>query len=88
MSLTTLPTTNVGQYEYYALHQRSVKRADTDIANNGLDQQRVYYYDASWRIVEEQIDDDYVNNPGDNRRAEELWGVRYIDDPRCGSSGP
>lgn len=81
VALATDPETVIGEYEYYPLHWRSVKRADTTTVHNGLDQKRVFYYDSSWRIVEERIDDNYLSSAGDNRLAEQFWGTRYIDDP-------
>ncbi len=44
----------VGEYEYNALHWRTVKRASTAEVpeeESGPDQQRVMYYDAAWRFV-------------------------------------
>lgn len=38
------------------------------------------YYSAAWQLIEEQIDNDYVNDPGVNRIALQVWGLRYIDD--------
>jgi hypothetical protein len=44
-------------------------------------------YDASWRLIEEHIDDDFDPGSGgtsaghsDDRIAQNLWGIRYIDD--------
>jgi len=38
------------------------------------------FYSANWQLVEERIDDDYLNNAGVNRRFQYIWGPRYIDD--------
>jgi RHS repeat-associated protein len=40
----------------------------------------VYTYDASWRLLQEDVDDDFTNNPGFNTRVQHAWGLRYIDD--------
>jgi len=72
-----------GEYEYNGLHQRIVKRADTDDPVDGeFDQQRFMYYDASWRMCEEQIWDDWTSgSPGIiDRHIHYTWGPRYIDD--------
>ncbi|MFN0133900.1 MAG: hypothetical protein ACKVW3_15395, partial [Phycisphaerales bacterium] len=43
------------------------------------DQDRVMYYSAAWQLLEERIDEDGA--AGDDRIAQEVWGIRYIDDP-------
>ena len=67
--------------EYNGLTHRTVQRADTT-GNGVLDQERRFTYDASWRIAEELIDDDFDADPGDgpDRRVQSIWGNRYIDD--------
>ena len=46
-----------------------------------LDQVTYYTYDASWRIVDERIDEQHTGSgvPTD-RRLQHVWGIRYIDD--------
>ena len=59
-------------------------RRDTDVPVDGLDQMRVLSYDASWRLVEEQVDDGWASGGGGitaDRTLEQFWGLRYIDDP-------
>ena len=70
---------DVSEYEYFGTHWRSVKRSDTD-SDETLDEQREQYYTAGWQLIEERIDDDYINNAGINRNMQYLWGGRYIDD--------
>jgi RHS repeat-associated protein len=70
----------IGEYEYYGLHWRSLKRADTSAVADGLDEQRAFYYDADWRIIEERVDSNYVTAPGLDRVIEQYWGGRYVDD--------
>ncbi|MEL6367607.1 MAG: RHS repeat-associated core domain-containing protein [Pseudomonadota bacterium] len=67
------------------LNWRTVKRLDTNPAANpdGLDQERRFYYSASWQIAEEHVNDDYSpstpNRPAE-RIGQHFWGARYIDD--------
>jgi len=71
-----------GAYEYNGLHQRTIRRADTDL-NGALDQQRFMYYDASWRLCEEEIWDDWDSEEDEtdiDRHIHYTWGPRYIDD--------
>lgn len=76
----------LAEYEYNGLHWRTVKRADTDqTPDNAIDQQRLMYYNASWQLVEEHIDDAFTPTSGssghsDNRVSQNFWGLRYIDD--------
>ncbi|MGE3109019.1 MAG: hypothetical protein AB7G11_05475 [Phycisphaerales bacterium] len=72
--------TTLSEYEYNGLHWRTVKRHDTSTPADGLDQQTRLYYDASWRLVEERVDENYVSSSGINRHMQNLWGARYIDD--------
>src|ERR1043165_7152192 len=39
------------------------------------------YYSAAWQLLEERVDYDCVTSPGTNRLEQEVWGIRYIDDP-------
>jgi hypothetical protein len=80
----SIPELVSGEYEYYGLHWRSLKRAEVSEARdpaNPVHQHRVFYYNASWQVVEERIDDNPAANDGDERIAELYWGARYIDDP-------
>ena len=101
----------IADYRYNALHWRVRKVSDTsetldcpadDSTTNTtpltseLDQRRDLYYDASWRLIHEEIDDDFHptslataegtggGTEGDTfnltRVGQILWGVRYIDD--------
>lgn len=42
----------------------------------------MYYSGAmgGWQLIEERIDEGYASSPGVNRVAQEVWGLRYIDD--------
>ena len=70
----TAPGYVIADYRYNALHWRVRKVSDTsealdcpadDSASNTtpltseLDQRRDMYYDASWRLIHEEIDDDF-----------------------------
>lgn len=80
-SMATEPAAPKGEYEYYGLHWRSVARADTATVPDGvLNEKRTMYYDASWRVIEERVDDNYASSPGENRSIEQYWGTRYVDD--------
>jgi len=68
------------------LDWRIVKRADTTVPINGLDQERrMYYSGGGERLLEERIDEDYSGSPGMNRHMAYVWGLRgrYIDDIVC-----
>lgn len=56
------------------------KRADTGAFDGALDEKRTMYYDSNWRLLEQQIDDDFVTNAGINRHVQHFSGARYIDD--------
>lgn len=75
----------VASYEYNALHWRTVGRTTLAIIGDEGDGppgvQRLLYYSAAWQLLEERIDEDFNNAPGTNRIAQEVWGVRYLDDP-------
>jgi RHS repeat-associated protein len=51
-------------------HWRTLKRAE----------ERRFYYSASWQLIQEDIDEDYMGSPGVDRYAQQYWGIRYIDD--------
>lgn len=82
--------------EFNGLNWRTMKRVDTlgpvtydeglddDVIyplDGVLDQVTYYSYDASWRIVDERIDEQHTEegSPTD-RRLQHIWGLRYIDD--------
>src|SRR5690606_823119 len=75
---------NRAEYQYNGLNWRTVKRSDTSSPPNGtLNQQRVMYYNASWQLMEELINDSWTtssSNDDHNRRMQYVWGLRYIDD--------
>lgn len=65
--------------EYNGLNWRVKRRMDlSQGAYDGLDEERTYYYTASWQVAEERIDRD--NDGTDDERGQQFWGVRYIDD--------
>jgi RHS repeat-associated protein len=71
----------VNESEYNGLHWRTVKRCDTTATPNGRDQLRVMYYDASWRLLEERVDDNWTTSSSTiDRHMQNIWGARYIDD--------
>jgi hypothetical protein len=67
-----LSYSDVAEYEYNAMHWRTVKREGGE--------ERRFYYSASWQLVQEDIDEDYVGSPGVDRYAQQFWGIRSIDD--------
>jgi RHS repeat-associated protein len=73
------PDVVIAEYTYNGLHWRTSKMMDSSTgAYNGVDQKRSFYYDASWRMVEERVDAD---NDGDSDWiSQQFWGLRYIDD--------
>jgi|GEM_PF-970306 len=69
----------VGRYEYNGLGWRTVKESDTTMGTpDGVDERREMYYDASWRLIQEDIDTDLDGTT--DRVAQLVWGERYIDD--------
>ncbi len=69
------------EYEYNGLNWRTVATLDADATHDGVaDQERVMYYDQSWRLIEERIDDDLNVSAGADRTLQYLWGNRYVDD--------
>jgi RHS repeat-associated protein len=90
-------------YEYNGLHWRTMKvlpagspgseteGGDDDSGGAGII--REMYYSAAWQLIEERIDEDYGGSPGVDRIAQEVWGLRYIDDavmrtPAVGDAAP
>jgi len=73
--------TTIGTYEYNGLSWRTLKRGVSP-SNSAQTQQRVMYYDAAWRLIEERVDDEYSASVGteDDRLTQEYWGIRRLDD--------
>lgn len=68
-------------YEYNGLGWRIRARSDDPLNPDGTyDEERVMYFDASWRMLEELIDDDLDVSAGFDRAGQQVWGLRYIDD--------
>lgn len=73
------PNVTVSEYTYNGLGWRTSKKFDSATgAYDGLDQERILLYDASWRILEEHIDTDLDSTV--DWISQEFWGLRYIDD--------
>lgn len=72
----------VSAYTYNALGWRTSKAFDAGKgAYDGvMEQERVFLYDASWRIVEEHINTDFDDNLVTDWVSQQFWGLRYIDD--------
>ena len=70
--------------EYNGLNWRTKKYRDTSSsAPDGLDQERLLYYSASWQLLEERIDDAFLEDVSIIRHMHYVWGIRYIDDIIC-----
>lgn len=74
---------------YNALGWRTSREFDESAgAFDGLDQKRLYYYSADWRMLEERIDTDVSTNSDSSGGSDDdvdwigqqFWGIRYIDD--------
>lgn len=72
----------IGEYTYNALGWRTSKKADTSTGSYDgvIDQERTFYYGASWRILEEHVDSDLSSTEDEVWISQEFWGARYIDD--------
>ncbi|MBL1218424.1 MAG: hypothetical protein D8M59_13145 [Planctomycetes bacterium] len=68
------------EFEYNGLNWRVIKREATTTPFNTLDEERTMYYSANWQLLEGHIDGDYVSSPGVDAIAQQVWGLRYIDD--------
>jgi len=81
-SVDGLSTVPIAENTYNALGWRTSKKADTSVsAYDGImDQERTFYYGASWRILEEHVDSDLSSSTDDVWISQEFWGARYIDD--------
>lgn len=77
-------------YGYYGTHWRAWRVADND-ADTTMDQANTYYYDASWRLLEERIDEGHAPGGGWTAPAvpasiptdaitQRIWGLEYIDE--------
>jgi RHS repeat-associated protein len=73
------PPLDVSEQEFNGLHWRVVSREDTD-ADGTLDEKRELVYSSSWQVLEEFVDEDYVSSPGTDRRVQQFWGLRHLDD--------
>ncbi|MBX3356663.1 MAG: hypothetical protein KF724_13290 [Phycisphaeraceae bacterium] len=67
------------EQEFNGLTWRTLKREDTNL-DGTLDEERVFAYSASWQLLEERVDKEYISSPGLNKRVQYVWGLRYIDD--------
>ncbi len=74
---------------YNALGWRTTRAFDDARgAYDGLDQKRVYFYGADWRMLEERIntdvatDSDSIGGAADDTDwvSQQFWGLRHIDD--------
>lgn len=82
-------TTDTIEYEYNGLHWRTIKKitpaegsSESEEGGGGTGGTlRTMYYSAAWQLIEERIDDDVTTSPSETRREQEIWGIRYIDDP-------
>jgi len=69
------------EYEYNGLGHRTLAEVDTDAVPDGtVDELRLFFYDPQWRLLEERINDDSDAGSTIDRRAQQVWGLRYIDD--------
>jgi len=77
------PSQQRARYTYNGLHQRVTRAADADFSGDDtLEQRNLYYYDASWRLCEERIDDDWDGVPANyaaDRIVQRIWCPHYID---------
>ncbi len=75
--------TPIAEYEYNGLNWRTKKTCRTDQSSTTMPQTRVMYYDASWRLLEEHIDEPStggVECEEQHRVAQQVWGLRGLDD--------
>jgi RHS repeat-associated protein len=88
---TVIPLETV-EYQYNGLHWRTLKKVLSNAINDDtVDKNdapasssgtlRLMYYSAAWQLLEERIDLDFANTPGTDQTEQEVWGLRYIDDP-------
>lgn len=79
---------DIGQYKYNAFYWRTVLELASSLPVDGLDEKRLLHYAQSWQLVEERIDDGYGTSPGINRVAQEVRGMRHIDDAAARRTHP
>ncbi len=81
LTSVSVGTTPLGEYEYNALHWRTVKRSRNPVVGGpDLDEMRLMYYSANWQLLEERIDRSWSSGFTEDERAQTIWGKRYIDD--------
>ncbi|MBL4697771.1 MAG: hypothetical protein JKX70_02955 [Phycisphaerales bacterium] len=69
--------------EYNPVGWRVIRRMDTsDGAYDGLDEERQYYFNTGWQMVEEHVDTSYSSGSSFSKdyASQQFWGTRYIDD--------
>ncbi len=74
---------SVLENEYNALGWRVIRRMDTaQGAYDGLDEERRYYFNTGWQMVEEHVDTSYSSGSSflKDYASQQFWGLRYIDD--------
>ena len=72
------PPVVISRSEYNAAWWRVFHEADTDLPNDGLDEEYVMTYGAGWQLVQEEIDSS--TDDARDRTMEYFWGLRGIDD--------
>jgi len=88
---TTPTTIDRGRYEYNGLNWRTVTKATPPPFSGVMTDVRMLFYDKDWRMIQEIIDDNAgaieldehgqeITNSPDDRMAQQIWGLRYIDD--------
>lgn len=89
----SLPPQDRVRYSYNGLHWRTTRVADSDAdIDNKPDQANLYYYDASWRLLEERVDDDFASEwstgaPGDSNGDFTLFDGGDVDGAGGGADG-
>lgn len=77
------------RYTYNAIHWRATRIADTDQdASTTPDQANLYYYDATWRLLEERIDTAFESSWSSvplstfarTHVVQRFWGPEHIDE--------
>jgi len=74
--LQSIPASTQGEYEYNGLHWRTVRK----FPKSGNTEERRMFYSASWQLLEERIDTDNSGGFTEEKCAQTVWGLRYIDD--------
>ena len=66
-------------YTYNGLHQRATRAADDlDMLDGVYDTDTRFYYDGSWRLVEESVTERTAAGPGSSL-TQRVWSPHYID---------